>query len=115
MLFVENVPSVTLDPAGVVRRAASALKKLGYAVVTCLVDAADLGWRDDWKFVDFLARQVGVLAVPGSSFYARGGGKTRARVNFAKKEETLREAVRRLDAADLRARETRRRPAAAAR
>jgi aspartate/methionine/tyrosine aminotransferase len=68
-----------------------------------MVDAARLGWRDDWKFVDFLARRVGVLAVPGSSFYARGGGKTRARVNFAKKEETLREAARRLDAADLRA------------
>jgi aspartate/methionine/tyrosine aminotransferase len=51
--------------------------------------------------VDFLAREVGVLAVPGSSFYARGGGKTRARVNFAKKDETLREAVRRLDAAEL--------------
>ena len=67
-----------------------------------MVDAADLGWTDDREFVDFLARRVGVLAVPGSSFYARGGGKTRARVNFAKKEETLLEAARRLDAADLR-------------
>ena len=65
-----------------------------------MVDAAPLGWKDDWAFVDFLARKVGVLAVPGSSFYA-GGGKTKARVNFAKKDETLREAVRRLDAADL--------------
>ncbi len=72
-----------------------------------MVDAAPLGWKDDWKFVDFLARQVGVLAVPGSSFYARGGGRTRARVNFAKKEETLREAVRRLDAADLRSKVSR--------
>jgi aminotransferase len=68
-----------------------------------MVDGARLGWKDDRALVDFLARQVGVLAVPGSSFYARGGGKTRARVNFAKKEETLREAARRLDAADLRA------------
>ncbi len=41
-----------------------------------MVDAARLGWKDDWAFVDFLAREVGVLAVPGSSFYARGGGKT---------------------------------------
>jgi aminotransferase len=80
-----------------------------------MVDAADLGWKDDWKFVDFLARQVGVLAVPGSSFYARGGGKTKARVNFAKKEETLREAVRRLDAANLQAKGSRRRATAAAR
>jgi aspartate/methionine/tyrosine aminotransferase len=67
-----------------------------------MVDAKALGWRDDWKFVDFLARRVGVIAVPGSSFYANGGGKTRARLNFAKKEETLREAARRLLEHDLR-------------
>jgi aminotransferase len=70
-----------------------------------MVDAKPLGWKDDWDFVNFLARQVGVLAVPGSSFYARrGGGRTRARVNFAKREETLREAARRLLARDLRRR-----------
>jgi len=68
-----------------------------------LVDAAPLGWTDDTAFVDFLARRVGVIAVPGSSFYAGSGGDTRARLNFAKKEETLLEAARRLDAADLRA------------
>ena len=80
-----------------------------------MVDSAQLGWKDDWAFVDFLARQVGVLAVPGSSFYTRGGGKTHARVNFAKKEETLREAARRLDAADLSAKRHRSRRRAAAR
>jgi aminotransferase len=68
-----------------------------------MVDAKPLGWKDDWDFVNFLARKVGVLAVPGSSFYTRrGGGKTRARLNFAKKEETLREAVMRLSAKSLR-------------
>ncbi len=67
-----------------------------------MADAAALGWKDDWKFVDFLARQVGVVAVPGSSFYRRGG-KTKARFNFAKKEGTLREAARRLAARSLRA------------
>jgi aspartate/methionine/tyrosine aminotransferase len=65
-----------------------------------MVDTRRLGWRDDRAFVDFLARGVGVIAVPGSSFYARGG-RTRARVNFAKKEETLREAARRLETHDL--------------
>jgi aminotransferase len=69
-----------------------------------MADARDLGWRDDRAFVDFLIRKVGVVAVPGSSFYARGGGRTRARFNFAKKEETLREAARRLARADLRTR-----------
>ena len=67
-----------------------------------MADARDLGWKDDWEFVEFLARQVGVVAVPGSSFYRRGG-RTRARFNFAKKEETLREAARRLAARSLRA------------
>jgi aminotransferase len=65
-----------------------------------MVDAAPLGWKDDWKFVDFLARKVGVVAVPGSSFYRRGG-RTRARLNFAKKETTLLEAARRLGARSL--------------
>jgi aminotransferase len=69
-----------------------------------MADAAPLGWKDDTAFVDFLARKVGVIAVPGSSFYARGGGRTKARFNFAKREETLRAAASRLSAADLRAR-----------
>ncbi len=67
-----------------------------------MVDAAPLGWKDDYAFVDFLARRVGVIAVPGSSFYARGG-KTQVRVNFAKREETLRDAARRLTGKSLRA------------
>jgi aminotransferase len=67
-----------------------------------MADARELGWKDDWEFVEFLARKVGVVAVPGSSFYRRSG-RTRARFNFAKKEETLREAARRLAARSLRA------------
>jgi aminotransferase len=66
-----------------------------------MADAKNLGWKDDRAFVDFLARRVGVVAVPGSSFYTGRGGRTRARFNFAKKEETLREAARRLAARPL--------------
>jgi len=72
-----------------------------------MADAGRLGWKDDTAFVDFLARKVGVIAVPGSSFYARGGGKTKARFNFAKKESTLEEAARRLAAADIRKKKSR--------
>lgn len=85
-----------------------ALRRAGFAfrepegAYYVMVDAAPLGWTDDTALVDFLARKVGVIAVPGSSFYAGGGGRTRARLNFAKKEETLAEAVRRLSTADLR-------------
>lgn len=66
-----------------------------------MADAAALGWRDDRAFVEFLARRAGVVAVPGSSFYARNGGRTRARFNFAKRKETLEEAARRLAKTDL--------------
>jgi aminotransferase len=66
-----------------------------------MADAAPLGWHDDRAFVEFLARRAGVVAVPGSSFYARGGGRTRARFNFAKREETLRAAARRLTETEL--------------
>ena len=66
-----------------------------------MADAAALGWRDDRAFVEFLARRAGVVAVPGSSFYATNGGRTRARFNFAKKEKTLREAAQRLANTDL--------------
>ena len=43
-----------------------------------MVDGAPLGWKDDYALVDFLARGVGVIAVPGSSFYARRGKDARA-------------------------------------
>jgi Aspartate/tyrosine/aromatic aminotransferase len=44
-----------------------------------------------------VARDIGVAIVPGSSFYIGSGqGNTRVRFNFAKKEETMREAARRL-------------------
>ncbi|HWC65291.1 MAG TPA: aminotransferase class I/II-fold pyridoxal phosphate-dependent enzyme, partial [Thermoanaerobaculia bacterium] len=39
-----------------------------------MADVGALGWKDDWEFLDFLARKVGVIAVPGSSFYRKGRG-----------------------------------------
>ena len=62
-----------------------------------MADAAPLGWQDDWAFAEHMAREVGVTAVPGSSFY-HGPGKrsTRLRFNFAKQRDTLEEGVRRL-------------------
>lgn len=68
-----------------------------------MADASPLGWFDDRSFVEVLARRAGVIVVPGSSFYAGGGGRTRVRFNFAKKESTLRAAARRLARSDLNA------------
>lgn len=55
-------------------------------------------WSTDRAFAEFMAREIGVAVVPGSSFYyGKGqGGNTRVRFNFAKQESTLQEAARRL-------------------
>ncbi|RPJ49408.1 MAG: aminotransferase class I/II-fold pyridoxal phosphate-dependent enzyme, partial [Chloroflexi bacterium] len=57
---------------------------------------ARLEWSLDRVFAEYMAREVGVAVVPGSSFYYQGGGETRVRFNFAKREDTLREAAKRL-------------------
>jgi aminotransferase len=66
-----------------------------------MTDVTGLGGRDDTEFVRAMIRDVGVSAVPGSSFYApRDRGRTKVRFMFAKREETLHQAgerLRRLD------------------
>jgi L-glutamine---4-(methylsulfanyl)-2-oxobutanoate aminotransferase len=51
--------------------------------------------RDDVEFAEWLAREVGVAAVPGSSFF-REPVRNYVRFHFAKKEETLAAAGERL-------------------
>ncbi len=62
-----------------------------------MTDIAGFGWPDDVEFVRHLVKDVGVAAVPGSSFY-RGGSaqRTLVRFCFCKRDETLIEAGRRL-------------------
>jgi aminotransferase len=62
-----------------------------------MTDIAVFGFDDDVEFARYLVKDVGVAAVPGSSFYKTPGmGKTKLRFCFCKKEETLQEADRRL-------------------
>ncbi|MBX7223580.1 MAG: aminotransferase class I/II-fold pyridoxal phosphate-dependent enzyme [Blastocatellia bacterium] len=62
-----------------------------------MTDIADLGWNHDVEFVQWLIREIGVAAVPGSSFYAPPeAGRTKVRFMFAKKHETLHQAGERL-------------------
>jgi aminotransferase len=62
-----------------------------------MCDAAKLGCTDDTEFVRRLIREVGVSAVPGSSFYSpKELGRTKVRFMWAKRDETLHEAGRRL-------------------
>jgi len=62
-----------------------------------MTDISPLGWSDDTEFVRWLIREVGVAAVPGSSFYApRERGMTKVRFMFAKRDESLHQAGERL-------------------
>jgi aminotransferase len=62
-----------------------------------LADATALGCRDDVAFSRKLVEDAGVGPVPGSSFFSRPElGRTLVRFAFPKKEQTLREAVKRL-------------------
>ena len=60
-----------------------------------MVDVSEFGVEDDTAFCEWLARDVGVAAVPGSSFF-REPVRHLIRFHFAKREDTLLEAVRRL-------------------
>jgi aminotransferase len=62
-----------------------------------MTDIARFGFADDVAFARHLVTEVGVAAVPGSSFYRDpSGGRTKVRFCFAKRDETMREADRRL-------------------
>ena len=61
-----------------------------------LLDISEFGYDSDVTFCETLAREVGVGAVPGSSFF-REPVNHLIRLHFAKKDETLLEALNRLE------------------
>lgn len=82
-LFVDGLKNIGLnftDPQG------------AYYV---LVDISEFGYKCDLEFCEDLARKVGVGAVPGSSFFKEDVNHL-VRLHFAKKDETLNEALDRL-------------------
>ncbi len=63
-----------------------------------LADASGLGVTDDAAFARRLVEEVRVGCVPGSSFYSEPErGRSIVRFSFCKREETLQEALRRLE------------------
>lgn len=77
------------------------LKDLGFTFTEpqgayyVLMDVSEYGVKDDVAFCEWMAEHVGVAAVPGSSFF-REDVHHLVRFHFAKKDETLQEALRRL-------------------
>ena len=60
-----------------------------------MADVSEFGVTDDVAFCEWLAREVGVAAVPGSSFF-REPVRHLVRFHFAKREQTLNAAGERL-------------------
>jgi len=90
--------------AGYVNRRACFLDYLNRAGLTytlpqgayyVLMDISDFGFSDDTAFCRWMAREIGVAAVPGSSFFHEPV-RHLVRLHFAKREATLREAGERL-------------------
>jgi len=70
-----------------------------------MTDISGFGFSNDLEFTRFLIEQIGVAAVPGSSFYNdRVIGSQQLRFTFCKKGATLDEAARRLKKLRSRAR-----------
>lgn len=62
-----------------------------------MTDISAFGYANDLEFTRFLVKEVGVAAVPGSSFYRDPqDGAQQVRFAFCKKDETLDEGARRL-------------------
>jgi len=63
-----------------------------------LADFSALSDKDDTAFAKWMAAEVGVAGVPGSSFYHAGAGRGKSMIRFAfcKKQETLEQAAERL-------------------
>jgi N-succinyldiaminopimelate aminotransferase len=81
----------------------SELSRLGFDVhpthgtYFCCAGFSKFHGGDDAAFCKWLTTEIGVAALPPSSFYGRSDeGKRFARFAFCKKDETLREAVARL-------------------
>ncbi|MNL57240.1 Methionine aminotransferase [compost metagenome] len=61
-----------------------------------LADYSAVSDLPDTEFAKWLTQEAGVATIPISAFYSKGSGQRLIRFCFAKKEETLAEAVNRM-------------------
>ena len=82
---------------------AAGLRRVGFEVLPCdgsyflIADIRPMGFSDDADFCRRLTIEAGVAAVPVSAFFENDAPRHYARFCFAKLDETLEEAVRRLE------------------
>lgn len=69
-----------------------------------MVDISEFGAESDLKFCEWMAEEIGVAAVPGSSFF-KDDINHLIRFHFAKKKDTLSDALNRLEQLRIKARE----------
>ncbi|MGB0034860.1 MAG: aminotransferase class I/II-fold pyridoxal phosphate-dependent enzyme [Candidatus Acidiferrales bacterium] len=63
-----------------------------------MTDISAFGFPDDVAFAKYLVKDIGVAAVPGSSFYQNpADGRTHLRFTFCKTEKTFQDAAERLE------------------
>ena len=62
-----------------------------------LADMPEGTGMDDMEFAKYMVSEVGVAAVPGSSFFKNEEGRHKLRFTFSKRDETLIEAANRLE------------------
>jgi aspartate/methionine/tyrosine aminotransferase len=68
-----------------------------YGAYYVMCDASALNFRDDITLCSHLIENIGIAAVPGSSFFSKSGdGSNLVRFCFAKKPETLEAAAQKL-------------------
>jgi len=92
------------------RKGAMLLEALNAAGLKChapqgayyiMADISEMGFRDDFEAADFMLDEVGIAAVPGSSFYHRRElGRHILRFTFSKSDTTLAAAAERLKSLD---------------
>lgn len=80
------------------------LKRAGFECITpqgayyIMTNISSFGFANDVEFVRHLIQDIGVAAVPGSSFYSHPElGSQQVRFCFCKKEETLDAAINQLE------------------
>ncbi|MEC9490439.1 MAG: aminotransferase class I/II-fold pyridoxal phosphate-dependent enzyme [Halanaerobiales bacterium] len=69
-----------------------------------MVDISEFNFENDLEFCEWMIKEIGVAAVPGSSFFKEDVNHL-IRFHFAKKEETIKEALKRLEKLPQKAKE----------